>query len=440
MKSQTVPLLFTAGAALEPDTGYFQRNVQNRLATEGFYLAGTGSSLDLKDSRYRFAVATYSLEFDAKYLHTYDYAPEQIWSTYRGDCNEATYSTKYTFRERCYLRVVARRVDGEAITEVEAAGLSSTLLFKSTAEWRSPHIFEAEVEHTADRIGKLWEPGDLALALLTDTHMTVNGTWQDTAANLLALHQKVKLDEIIHLGDLTDGTVSRELTARYVKSMLKDVGKLEVPVHIVLGNHDANYFHGNSEVMSLHEQAAVYQRGAARWKHDGDKTYYYADYPQHNLRCLYLSAYDNEARPRYGFDLTQIAWVREVLSTVPEDWRVLIFAHDAPLPELDPWSEEIRNGGLMMQALDSSTPQILAYIHGHAHADFTYRWQGKKEFPIIAIGCAKCEDMAERKVEGSFTPARVLGESTQELWDILIIKGSGKLHFVRFGAGCDRTI
>ena len=440
MKAKTIALHFVAGATLQADTGDYQRNVPNRLATEGFYLADTGSSLELKDSRYRFAVATYSLEFDPKYLHTYDYAPEQIWGTYSGDCSEAAYTTKYTFRERCYFRVAARRVDGEAVTEAEAVGLSSTLLFTSTAERRLPHIFEAEVERTADRIGNLRESGDLSLVLLTDTHMTVNGTWQDTAANMLALHRKAKLDGIIHLGDLTDGTVSRELTAQYVKSMMQDMGKLEIPVHIVLGNHDANYFHGNPEVMSLHEQAALYQRGAARWKHDCDKTYYYVDYLKHNLRCLYLSAYENEARPRYGFDLAQIAWVRETLAKVPEGWRVLVFAHDAPLPELDPWSEEIRNGSLMMQALDNSKVQILAYIHGHAHADFTYRWHGKKEFPIIATGCAKCEDMAERKVEGSFTPTRVLGEASQELWDILIIKKNDKLHFVRFGAGRDRNI
>ncbi|MBO6304048.1 MAG: metallophosphoesterase [Selenomonadaceae bacterium] len=435
-----IPLNFTAGAALERDTGYLLRNIKNRMVTEDFYLADLGSSLELNDSRYRFAVATYSLDFDSKYLHTYDYAPDQIWGAYRGDYSEAAYGAKYTFRERCYFRVVARRVDGETIAAYEAADLKNKLLFISTAVQRLPHIFKAEVDRAVKRINNLCESGDLFFLLLTDTHMTVNGTWQDTVANMLALNRKIQMDGIIHLGDLTDGTVSRELTSNYVKSMLQDMGKLGIPIHIALGNHDANYFHGNPDVMALHEQAELYQADAAKYKRDKDKTYYYADYPEHNLRFLYLSAYQNDANPRYGFDLTQIAWVRDTLNDTPKDMRVLIFSHDAPLPELDPWSEEIRNGNLMMQALDNSKPQILAYIHGHAHADFTYRWRGKKEFPIIAIGCAKCEDMAERKVEGSFTPTRVLGESTQELWDILIIKESGNLHFVRFGAGHDRNI
>ena len=438
---QLIPLLFTACATLQPETGFFQFNVPNRLATEGFYLADDGSSLELMDTRYRFAVATYSLEFPEKYLHTYDYAPEQIWGTYRGNLREDAYcKNKYIFKESCYFRVAARRVDRENITIEEAAGLSSTLIFSSTAEKRQPRVFEQEVESAAHRINTLREPGDLVLAILTDTHMTVNGTWQDTAANLLALQQKARLDGLVHLGDLTDGTVSRQLTCRYVQSMLQDMHKLEVPVHIVLGNHDANYFHGNRDVFSLHEQAALYQTGAEQWKQDRDKTYYYADCPQQKLRCLFLSAYDNEARPRYGFDLTQIAWVRETLKGTPESWRILLFSHDAPLPELDPWSEEIRNGALLLKALDNSKAQILACIHGHAHADLVHRWQGKKSFPIISIGCAKCEDMSERKVEGSFTPARVLGEASQELWDILIIKDNGKLHFVRFGAGRYRSV
>ncbi len=430
-----------AGFGLNPENGCLERNQPRLMSTEGFYPADKGTRLHLLDKRYRYAVACYSLEWSDRYIHTYDYAPEQIWGTYDGLSLQGGFREEdYTFTRRCYFRLCLKRADGEAVIEAETKDIVRIIEYTPNVPESTPNVFPEEVQRVADTVHKLREDGDLVLALLTDTHATVNGTWQDTAANLQALQQKVQFSGAIHLGDMTDGTVSKAMTRFYVGAMLKDLQKLKVPVHIVLGNHDANYFHGNPEVMPLHEQAAIYQGGAARWKQDGDKTYYYVDEPQHNLRCLYLSAYDNEARPRYGFDLTQIAWVREVLKTVPTDWRVLIFAHDAPLPELDPWSEEIRNGTLMMQALDNSRAQILAYIHGHAHADFTYWWQGKKAFPIIAIGCAKCEDMAERKVDGSFTPPRVLGEVSQELWDVLLVKESGKLHFVRFGAGNDRDI
>ena len=431
----------TPGFRLNPENGCLERGYPKMMSTEGFYLADKGSRLRLLDNRYRYAVAVYRLELSDRYIHTYDYAPEQIWGTYDGESLQRGFSEdEYIFSRRCYFRLCLRRVDGEAIIDSEAENVGEFVAYTSTACMCKPKVFSAEVQRIADKVQKIRQDDDLVLALLTDTHATVNGTWQDTAANICALQEKVHFDAVIHLGDMTDGTVSRAMTRYYVSSMLKDLNRLKVPVHIVLGNHDANYFHGNPEIMPLHEQAALYQAGAGKWKQDKDKTYYYVDYPGHNLRMLYLSAYENEARPRYGFDLTQVSWVRDTLNTVPANWRVLILAHDAPLPELDPWSDEIRNGKLLMQVLDRSQAHIQAYIHGHAHADYVYHWRGRKEFPIIAIGCAKCEDMLERKVEGSFTPTRELGKSTQELWDILVIRNDRTMHFVRFGAGEDRYI
>lgn len=433
-------LKVTAGGRLEAETGFFRKDAKNRMASEGFCLADKGSRLRLLDSRYRYVLALYSLDFHPKYLHTYDYAPEQIWGTYQGSIKEEDYlDGEYVFKERCYFRVMLRRVDGENLTEEEAQSIGEILEFSSPGTPESPKIFIEEVERVAKEVAEIREPGDLLLFLLTDTHVVINGTWQDTVANLQALHKKVGADGLIHLGDLTDGTVSRDLTRHYVDSMLADMESLQIPVHIVLGNHDANYFHSNPEEMSLHEQSALYQRGAAAYKKDKDKTYYHVDCKDKKLRMIFLSAYQNDARPRYGFDLAQIEWVRKTLSSTPEDWRVLVFSHDAPLAQLDPWSEKIRGGNLLARALNGSSAKILAFIHGHAHADYIYR--GKETvFPIISLGCAKCEDMAERKVEGSFTPQRELGKSSQELWDLLLVKPSGKLYFLRFGAGKSRII
>lgn len=431
----------TAGFRLNTENGKLERNYSKFMSTEGFYLANKGSRLELLDKRYRYSVACYDLELSDKYIHTYDYAPEQIWGTYDGKSLQEGWSDgEYYFTKLCYFRICIRRVDGEAVTEAEAENIGNIMTYTSNATARAPIIFMEEVQRVSDKINNLCSEGDLVMALLTDTHATVNGTWPDTVANLLAVQKRVHFDGVVHLGDMTDGTVSGAMTRFYVSAMLDDLHKLKVPVHVVLGNHDANYFNNNPEPMPLHEQAGLYQGEAAKWKHDKDKTYYYVDYPQQQLRCLYLSAYQNEARPRYGFDLTQISWVREKLQDVPKDWRVMIFSHDAPLAELDPWSEEIRNGNLLMEALDSSGRKILAYIHGHAHADYVYHWKGNNKFPIIALGCAKCEDMLERKVGGSFTPTRELGQVSQELWDILVIKNNGSLHFVRFGAGQDRRI
>lgn len=52
---------------------------------------------------------------------------------------------------------------------------------------------------------------------ITQTHCVVNGTWEDTIANMQVVcdklaYSQITLDGMIHLGDMTDGMVSRQVT------------------------------------------------------------------------------------------------------------------------------------------------------------------------------------------------------------------------------------
>jgi len=109
---------------------------------------------------------------------------------------------------------------------------------------------------------------------------------------------------------------------------------------------------------------------------------------------------------------------------------------------LDYWARIIRNGHEMMDVLESynakENRQILAYIHGHTHAEHVYRGAS---FPIISIGCNKCEYFPDKKPEGSHAYMRKPGMVTQDLWDVLLIDAKRELlRFVRFGAGEDREV
>ena len=49
------------------------------------------------------------------------------------------------------------------------------------------------------------------------------------------------------------------------------------------------------------------------------------------------------------------------------------------------------------------------------------------------------EDFKDKKPNGAFVPDRKAGDVTQELWDVLVVHGSGNsLDLIRFGAGTDR--
>ena len=68
--------------------------------------------------------------------------------------------------------------------------------------------FEEEIK---DTIKKANNRRDLfTVALLTDSHYTEDGTWDDTACNMQKVLEQADVSAIIHLGDFTDGNFSKE--------------------------------------------------------------------------------------------------------------------------------------------------------------------------------------------------------------------------------------
>ena len=79
------------------------------LSTPLFYLANPGDKLTLLDSAYKYAIATYRLEVDERWIYTYDYAPDQSWTVYNKDLSGGSYrQDEYTFDKQVYFRVCIR--------------------------------------------------------------------------------------------------------------------------------------------------------------------------------------------------------------------------------------------------------------------------------------------------------------------------------------------
>lgn len=275
----------------------------------------------------------------------------------------------------------------------------------------------------------------LRLCLLTDTHYTENGMWKDTAENIRRTLRKdgVDVDAIIHLGDFTDGIESKEITSQYVSTILADLKGIGVPVYTTIGNHDYNFFRGNTERFTKEEVLQVLQMEAE---------YYYKDFDEYKVRCLFLYSYDADTPVRYGFPDREITWVKKTLEETPQGYKVIVFCHTAPLYFLDFWSRIIWNGeqlvGILEEYNAKSDRQVLAYIHGHTHADYIY---GGSSFSIISVGCNKCEQLIDKIPKGSYAYGRAAGTETQDLWEILEVDADAqKLYFKRFGAGKDRIV
>lgn len=437
------------GIRLSLYTGMLEYGHDNRMTTRHFYKAYQGSRISLLDAEYEFALAIYTLERDDIYIYTYDYQENECWAVFDSSVKPNVYDQNaYVFDRECYFRVNLRRCDDGALDKAEAAHINDILCYECEAPENKDRndqrnrIFQNEIEDTAEKLRAAYKKeGTYAFLLLTDSHYVVNGTWDDTLHCIKAVDQRAPVDGIIHLGDLTDGMVSRRVNYDYVNAVKRDLFSLEKPFYIVMGNHDTNYFKGNPECFTKEEQYWLYQSdccdGAAR---EGHALYYYRDFEEILVRAVFLHSFDECEKVRYGYSQEEVLWLRRILKTVPENYRVLVFSHVPPLPEIHYWSKDIRNGEEMVGILEDYIREderhcVLGWIHGHNHADQIYR---KRLFPIVSLGCTKVEDFKDKKPENAVTCDRKIGTPSQELWNVLLVRrDSGKLRLVRFGAGED---
>lgn len=434
-----------AGVAIDKDTGKLRGEEPFYMASQEIYRAKKGERLEVKDQAFLLGVVLYGDVVAEEYMYTYMYEEEQNWSCYTGNFSEDSFSIRdYVFREDSWFRICLKKADGNWCIAEDAARINEIIAFYTMDGESLPWYFAQEVSRTADTVlEKSSEGKSLVFALLSDSHYTVNGTWEDTITNLKAVHQRTGLDGIIHLGDLQDGMLDKRTCRRIATKCIADLRDICEPLYLVIGNHDTNYFKGNQEWLTEEEQYGIYGRFQDRYvTREGVAGYYYTDYAHVRLRMIFLTSFDHREKLRYGFPEAEIQWLKCILDQTPDGYKVLVFSHDAPLARLDYWAEEIRNGERLLEVLEEyhtrEGKEVLGYIHGHTHADYIYR---ERKFPIISIGCSKCECFPDKKPEGSVRYMRKLGGGTQELWDVLVITpDKSRLELVRFGAGEDRSL
>ena len=378
----------------------------------------------------RLKVFFYLPEIPDELIHTYTYQPESNWTTYCPECSNHEWSeAEHTICEDGFIRVAAAPPG-------ESPAWADTVFVEKAEPAPSPipDWMAKETEDLCRRVEAGRQSGDLVLLLLADTHNAVGCTWPDTLQSLRLTADRLHPDAAVHLGDLTDGLLPTYYTRLLTDLVLEELRGVCGQLWCCVGNHDRNRFRGNPKGISREECAERILRQKAPW--------YKVKLPEKKLMLLFLDSFDPDEKERYGFSAEEVRWVRRTLRFVPRGYRVLIFSHVPPLAEIHVWSDTIRNEKRMLRCVQRFHARrngaVLAWIHGHSHADQVYE---KLPFPVIGIGCAKLEDFREHKPEGSVTWERIRGTASQELWDVLLIHaGEGSLDFFRFGAGQDRHV
>ncbi|MBQ6568365.1 MAG: metallophosphoesterase [Treponema sp.] len=453
-------LSFSLCAEISRKTGIYKKCSTNRMADFHFYEVNAGDFFEFDAKGYEYQIAFYNDTIDDRYIHTYCYSEEENWSSYTKSIKRFGWKNHgQKFKRHGWARILVRKK--ESVFKRGFSVLKLTERFILTADdkafveghcrfMRKPAaygikpFFDSEIDDTAKKVNALrdkWGEDTLVLALLADTHYVINGRWDDTAHNLLGVHEKAPFDALIHLGDFTDGKTPARITEEYFNIQNDGMKKLGIPLYYTLGNHDSNYFQGNTDLLNVTEQSRLYLgRG---------EPHYYVDFEDKGLRLLFLHSFDHTQEGqnnRYGFSGEEIEWTRRALAGTPAGWKVIVFSHVPLLASMHYWSDKIRGEQEMVSLLgefdrsggSSAGGRVLAFIHGHTHSDCVNR---DLPFPVASIGCAKIEDEQVHKASGSVTWPREPGTVSQELWDVLVVDAdSGSLDFVRFGAGEDRHL
>ena len=430
MRSELKQFPMEAGCDADRQSGFLCPSQGAAVNFEPMRIVAGKQLIPLKPNL-EYLVAMYSPEPDPQYIYTYSYPPEANLTVFCPDKSVFQWKTgPCLFSEPAHVRITVR-------TNIQADGTTLADYFRWEGEERSaeplPHWIEEEAERVAKRVQQCRRPDDLVVFLLTDIHYTTGCNWDCTAASLAAAKQCIRPDGIIQLGDITDGLLPTVWTQRYAGRVLADIKSLDLPLFGCLGNHDRNFFRGNTQGLSL---KACSQLCLGR-----DDPDYCTDYPEQRLRMIFLDSFDPERGERYGFSVKTLRHLLEMLDETPYGWRVLLFSHVPPLARLHVWSNTILGSEDAMDLVNRFRRKrnlMVAWVHGHNHAEQVFNGSG---FPIVSLGCSKLEAFPEYKPEGSVTRMRRWGEPSQELWDVLVFHTHGSdFDLIRYGAGPDRFV
>ncbi len=430
-------ILFFRDTITNVETG-FMTSADGVICNIEPFKALKGQTVGTADQEaFEFRTFIYRCETDPDLMFTYAYEQESNWTTYDSDLSGGEWRTEpMQVRQDCFIRIAVRRRDGDVI-EGDFPGTADGIVAIGEKDGRRsvPDFIAEETALVSKKLRRIRRPGDTVLFLVADSHYQVNGNWDDTALSLKLAARDCYPDAIVHLGDLTDGSLPAPLTRQYAGRVMDDMKAACDTVLCCVGNHDSNYFRGNPDVFGRKERAEIYT--------DKGKADYCFDIPARGVRLVFLDSFDPDGKTRnrrYGFSRRTVRRAKKMIGRAPEGTNVIVISHTPFVAWMHFWSDKIRNSERLLKAVRKAknSDNVICMLHGHNHADQVHMTDIA---PIVSVGCSKIESFPEKKPEGAVSPDREPGTVSQELWDVMRISSDGsEIDFLRFGAGDDRHL
>lgn len=288
----------------------------------------------------------------------------------------------------------------------------------------------------------------LTFPVFTDLHHDekyANDPTNDMMANIRKIYDYIHCDGVLNLGDAIDGQNQTKYEAEtalgYVVNKMYAITDRS---HNVEGNHDSNvqstwqqYGEIEGARLTLPELYDALNKGSENEIHDFNTrlTNYYIDFEEYGIRAIFLGI------NYVTFTEDTKTWLENVAldTTLP----VIVFAHCPTRPEWG-FENDVQNGiayvEAPLKAFVSNGGTVIAYIHGHTHGDNIVTDTDISWYEV-SIGCAKYETLSGSHTAGITYQPRNANNVTKILFDIVCVDTTSRsVHFIRFGAGSDRSI
>ena len=203
-------------------------------------------------------------------------------------------------------------------------------------------------------------------------------------------------------------------------------------------------------------------------KREGKKPYFYVDYPEKELRMIFLCSTNYthnkekfEFIKGYSMEDEQIEWLARSLDT-PKGYSIMLFSHIAPFKlNKEKGGEKYKfiegrnyekavelikafnnRGTVFIDGKDYDYSEnegvIVAWFAGDDHSDFMNEFDG---INYVGVTCQTAYIPQLWEPIGEFTGPRDYETVNEDAWDTVIWnKKERRVDLIRCGAGCDRTV
>ena len=303
--------------------------------------------------------------------------------------------------------------------------------------------YSAEMTDTIAKVRALQTEPNLTFFYVTDIHAYyVSGheeLYKTSIENMRYLLTQIPCDGVVNLGDSIEGYSADTTAMNYGNLISNEFRKIGIPYYSVIGNHDDNRYHYSTtdDRLTVGERYQVFVNPTRKVVYDSTGLNYYVDFDEFNIRMICLNAVSDYA---YKFATETCTWFSNV--ALDTDYAVLVNTHVAPVGAWNYNNTTPTNSSTIISALDtfSASKDVLAMVFGHNHVDakFTSPYNG------MTLCCEKFENEngdPSKWPSGATKPSRTAGTASEDCWTVMVVRpNSGKINFVRFGAGADYEI